>query len=586
MLVGVSAQHGNIPAVLLGGRFYTGKQSYRYTDFGGGVDRKKGETPQQGAFREFAEELLSQTEDDAKVTAGKLCESTRSALVGGRPFMHKGAYAMFIVDAESLIEALNLRATVDGDSAIDSLFASATLNSELTSVALVSIEELLMGALGEGIVRPLSVRQLDGADRASDQIQLRQLLVGNGGSLITIRDTLERFAMEPARVKQLLTLQDVEARRLESAAKNGEKSNSDEQSSSVESQMLENTSSAASKKRRWGRKQGYPEAPLPEGRTESSASGSRKTNATRERRRPTPYVFDMETGDPDDVLTLLFLCSHPDVDLRAVTITPGTSEQVALVRWLLTQVGMTHIRLGAQAWPANADKKVNLQTVFYDSFGRLYSGEPSCESADRVLLECCNESTTLLTGGPLHNLGAALKLHEFRLGRWVAQGGFAGEGVVPSHLQMDKFKGQYVCSTWNFCGNIPAAEAALASAAISRKICVSKNVCHSVVYDDDWHAALGAAACAEEKNDSRSRRAIAFRMMYKSMDAYLRRKPDGKKLHDPLALAVALDESVCTVAEVNLFCQKGKWGSKLCPGRGVWISIAYDNTKFQTVLLH
>ena len=43
-----------------------------------------------------------------------------------------------------------------------------------------------------------------------------------------------------------------------------------------------------------------------------------------------------------------------------------------------------------------------------------------------------------MTQGPLHNLGHALELPNFGLGRWVAQGGFAGEGVVPSELQMEK----------------------------------------------------------------------------------------------------------------------------------------------------
>merc|ERR1712039_464972 len=124
-------------------------------------------------------------------------------------------------------------------------------------------------------------------------------------------------------------------------------------------------------------------------------------------------------------------------------------------------------------------------------------------------------------------------------------------GVVQRDLQMDKFKGKHVCPTWNFGGNIKAAEAALASEAIAKKICVSKNVCHSVVYDDAWHAALGEASRAEVKETPNGRRALVFKMMHTTMDEYLRRKPGGKKLHDPLALAVALDESVCELAEVN-----------------------------------
>jgi len=38
MLIGRSAKYEDVPAVVLGGRFYTGKKAYMYTDFGGGRD--------------------------------------------------------------------------------------------------------------------------------------------------------------------------------------------------------------------------------------------------------------------------------------------------------------------------------------------------------------------------------------------------------------------------------------------------------------------------------------------------------------------------------------------------------------------
>lgn len=51
----------------------------------------------------------------------------------------------------------------------------------------------------------------------------------------------------------------------------------------------------------------------------------------------------------------------------------------------------------------------------------------------------------MITGAPLHNLGAAIRTADkekpFTIGRWVCQGGFAGEGVVPEELQMKKFQG-------------------------------------------------------------------------------------------------------------------------------------------------
>lgn len=305
-------------------------------------------------------------------------------------------------------------------------------------------------------------------------------------------------------------------------------------------------------------------------------------------------VFDMETGDPDDILTLLLLGAHRSVELRAVTITPGSHEQVAVVRWILRRMGLARVRLGAQDWPANAAKKNCMQGRFYRSFGQLPDGEPACEPADQVLLDCCDQGTTLLTGAPLHNLGAALRFEGFRLGRWVAQGGFAGEGVVPRHLQMAKFAGKATCATWNFNGNVEAARAALASPAIGRRVLVSKNVCHRAVYDAALHAAFGAAARQAEalvdrgkgkKTDGEARRSAALRLLHGAMDEYLARSPQGKKLHDPLALAVALDESVCSLAEVTVSRAAGGWGSALAAGSGTWISVDYDDTAFRAVLL-
>mmetsp|Transcript_99779 Transcript_99779/g.172071 ORF Transcript_99779/g.172071 Transcript_99779/m.172071 type:complete len:719 (-) Transcript_99779:187-2343(-) len=598
MLVGRSKKNNGLPVTLLGGRFYTGKKLYAYTDFGGGVERKDGETPQQGALREFVEELLGQTAEEAKVTASKLCSATASSLVGGRPFIHKNNYAIFIVPAEVVVEALQLSKGAEDESAIDVLFAQAKRNSELTSVALVSIEELLRAALRaarcDGQFDPVSIRHLDGQDRGSSVTDrrgtvLRSVMVGHSGSISTIRDALEVFR-STSESEQIAAPQPAD----------------------VEAPALKEISGAQNaRRRRWNRAPEVDElakpidallqkAPLMPTSTVEAVANTTASSSCQQRKRCqkgqtklSPYIFDMETGDPDDVLTLLLLASHPSVELRAVTITPGSEEQVAMVRWLLQQLGLTDVRVGAQSWPSNAGKPINLSTVFYKSIWpeserkrkRSTGEQPECERADRVLFESCDESVTLVTGAALHNLGDALKIDGFSLGRWVAQGGFAGEGVVPLEKQMDKFKGKKTCSTFNFGGNIPAAQAALASSAIERKICVSKNVCHSVLYNAEFHEIMGEVLAAEVQERPRERRAIAFKMIYDAMDEYLRHKPGGKALHDPLALATAFDESVCELAEVELFCCKGQWGSRLRPGNNVWISISYDALKFQNALL-
>ncbi|OLP87705.1 hypothetical protein AK812_SmicGene31060 [Symbiodinium microadriaticum] len=200
MVVGRSALHGGLPAVLLGGRFYFKRKEYLYTDFGGGVNRKDKESPLLGAFRELAEELFAEDEETAKVTAQGISEAVRSELVGGRPFI-SGDYVMFVVTAEALVCSLDMD---PGDSAIDRLFEHARFfdghgkaNPELSSVALISIGELLRSAASDGQTAALQTRhsgKVEARDGGPEVIKLRPVMVGRKGSISVLQKILEDFA--------------------------------------------------------------------------------------------------------------------------------------------------------------------------------------------------------------------------------------------------------------------------------------------------------------------------------------------------------------------------------------------------------
>lgn len=317
-------------------------------------------------------------------------------------------------------------------------------------------------------------------------------------------------------------------------------------------------------------------------------------------------VWDMETGDPDDFLTLLLLLGHPAVNLKAVTVTPGTPDQVGLVRraleWFDRKIPVGAHNLDHQppsikngTGPGvgqHGPRGVCVSSWHYKAFGDI---PPSRDAAPggEVLHAACDDSTTLITGAPLKNLGAALQLPGFRVGRLVAQGGFAGEGVVPPGRQLAKFRGMVTCPTYNLNGDPRSALAALAHPGIAVKRFVAKNVCHGVIYDHALHARIAAV-----KDRSRS-----LGLIWQGMETYLAKKghkhqapldrtqptgadrepppdPAGKKFHDPLAACCAIDESIATWAEVELFRERGGWGSRLSPGSGVWIIIDHDHEKF------
>lgn len=113
----------------------------------------------------------------------------------------------------------------------------------------------------------------------------------------------------------------------------------------------------------------------------------------------------------------------------------------------------------------------------------------------------------------------------FKVGRLVAQGGFAGEGVVPRLQQLDKFKGMLTCPSYNLNGDIKAALATLEYPGISVRRFVSKNVCHQVYYDQKMH----------ERFETIKDKSLALTYIWKGMDVYLKKKHKGKKFHDPLA---------------------------------------------------
>ena len=290
-----------------------------------------------------------------------------------------------------------------------------------------------------------------------------------------------------------------------------------------------------------------------------------------------PIILDMETGDPDDCLTLLLLIGHPEVDLQAVTVTPGSAAQIGIVRHIVCDRFSLDIPIGAHNIHHPND---SVSSWHYRLFGAIPRSRDAVPAGE-LLLNLCSEEMTLVTGAPLKNLGSAIALSGkdgrpgFSLGRWVGQGGFAGEGVVPPELQLKKFRGMATCPTYNFNGALSAARAALASQEIKRRLLVAKNVCHGVVYDADLHEKVAKVMSASP----------TLQLIHRGMSIHLQRKPSGKKLHDPLAACCAIDEGVGSWAEVEMYREGGGWGARPADGTSTSIIIDYDRDRFIRTLL-
>jgi pyrimidine-specific ribonucleoside hydrolase len=287
-------------------------------------------------------------------------------------------------------------------------------------------------------------------------------------------------------------------------------------------------------------------------------------------------LWDMETNDPDDFLTLLFLLGHPRIALRAVTIMPGTPQQVGLVRRAVNEWFGRDIPIGAYRLGQESNAVSPWHTGAYGPAPISTDARPGGE----VLLDSCGEHAMLITGAPLKNLGEALRLEAatgrpLRLREAVIQGGFVGEGVVPHERQLPKFAGLVTCPSFNLNGDPKTALAVQRHPGIPLRRFVSKNVCHGVIYDGEMHALFGAV-----KDQS-----VSLAYIWQGMEHYLHRRPDGKALHDLLAAACAIDPAIGTWAEVELYRERGEWGARLSAGSGTWIIVDYVRERFLATLL-
>ncbi|MBT2233266.1 nucleoside hydrolase [Nonomuraea sp. NEAU-A123] len=280
----------------------------------------------------------------------------------------------------------------------------------------------------------------------------------------------------------------------------------------------------------------------------------------------------METRDPDDALTLCLLATHPRVRLAAVTVNPGTGAQLAVVRELLNRLGV-----GVPVGARHADSPADAVSAFHHNWlGPLPAARPD-GVAHEILAAAFTAAphAVLLTGAPLHNLRQFLLHHPgLAIPRWVAQGGFAGDNLVPPEHRLSKFAGRTQCETFNFGGDKKATLTALASERIAHRDLVSKNVTHGVVWDNALQARLLATPDLPPG-------AVLAR---EAMALYLSHRPEGKLLHDPLAACAVLDRDAFTWAQVEVTYGRGQWGAQPAPDSGTFISLAVDWPRAANVL--
>ena len=150
-----------------------------------------------------------------------------------------------------------------------------------------------------------------------------------------------------------------------------------------------------------------------------------------------------------------------------------------------------------------------------------------------ILNEIPNDTTIIFSGGALTKVNNFIKDHRLKL--LVANGGFAGNNIISSDIQLAKFKGKTKIRTYNFNMDVSSALEVLYSTNINNIILVSKNVCH----------------------DTRNTKAILHK------DEFINKYGinDTKLLHDLLMVKEGINyllnkPMICNYTNVDLVCDR------------------------------
>ncbi|MGQ4873003.1 MAG: hypothetical protein ACP6IY_02910 [Promethearchaeia archaeon] len=228
-------------------------------------------------------------------------------------------------------------------------------------------------------------------------------------------------------------------------------------------------------------------------------------------------AYDMDTGDPDDTIALLYLLAEKEVNLKLITVYPGSKNQIGLIKHILEILDKKDILVGSFK---QEDSKSYVSFVLSKMYGNFKPAEPAGIGYELLVDFYKKDSNGLfINTASLGNLYKLLKSKAIKkIPRIFIQSGFAGANCIPVEKQIRKFKGLYEYPAYNFNGFIKGAWEFLNTYIIEKKFLISKDVTHRIIYDNQLHEKI--LKVKKEKPE--------YNLMWNAIEVYLKRKPEGK----------------------------------------------------------
>lgn len=275
-------------------------------------------------------------------------------------------------------------------------------------------------------------------------------------------------------------------------------------------------------------------------------------------------IVETDIGhDPDDFFALCYLASE-GVNIRAILISPGDPDQIAIAKLFTTELGLD-IPIGVSHKDRNKNSSGSIHHDLLNKYGRSLSakadgaGENIMEDVLKKYPDC-----ELFVIGPVTSIGRFMKKHpEVSFKRATMQGGFLPYSLHWPAVHHPDFSGKESMPTFNLNGDREGG-AAFLNGNIQERRMVGKNVCHTVLFEKDVF---------ELRTRKQGR---AWELFEEAGELYFRRH-EFKKFHDPTAAACHLYPEIGTWVRGKTIKAGSGWTTEVNPeGDYVLAEVDYD----------
>jgi pyrimidine-specific ribonucleoside hydrolase len=260
-------------------------------------------------------------------------------------------------------------------------------------------------------------------------------------------------------------------------------------------------------------------------------------------------IIETDIGrDPDDFFALCYFI-QAGVQIDMICVQPGDPDQISFTKSFIKECG-----INCPVVSSKKDRNKSSLSMPHIRFAKLMGWDCNGKSDGfglDYIKDIFQEQTEIFVCGPCTTVGRFSETQT--INKLTMQGGYISyeeieeHGIIPK-VKADKFLGKKTVPSFNPGGD-KKAMLALLNANIKERRFVSKNLCHTILYDREIHKFVLKRPCQDS---------IDF-MFRKFMDSFLENQP-CKAFHDPTAAVCHVHPEIATWVDGSLYYNSGEWG--------------------------